>query len=317
MLILGADPEQLEGLAVSVRNHANYYEEIRLDIARVLRGIGWEGPDAELFRNRYDSRIAPAISGAADHLRTAESCLLGNAAEQRRTSSIVLITCRGIPIDAGPGAQDGPEAIWDYLKRNPWFLIPGGPLLFGIYSWVQDTIDPINHIVNFAADLGLEWADIKLSDGAFGIAGRVLSGFAAAYGIMNLPKDFNELRAAIEAGDPAEIIYQGTDIGLTAAAIVGVFFPPAGLITAAAMYGAKLGTWIYENRDAIAETFSQLTNAAYDFGVDIIDRVENLADTAGDFVGDVADAAGDFVDDVTESLGDTARKVGGWLNPFD
>ena len=183
MLILGADPEQLEGLAVSVRNHANYYEEIRLDIARTLRGIGWEGPDAERFRNRFDSRIAPTISGAADHLRSAESCLLGNAAEQRRTSSILLITCRDIALESVPGAQEGPESIWDYLKRNPWFLIPGGPFIFGIYSWVQDTIDPINHIVNFATDLGLEWADISWADDAFGIAGRMLAGFAA--GIRN------------------------------------------------------------------------------------------------------------------------------------
>ena len=338
MLILGADPEQLETLARRIRNHADYYEGIRHDIVRSLRGMGWDGPDADQFRNKYDTRIAPQISEAASFLRSAESDLVRNAVAQRNASSILLVAapCRvaeesniwggtrtlGSPL----GSQVFPFGALGFPFGPHAAPIQNTLLLYKGYEWVRETLGPYSHIVDLSPALaGQAILSHKLFGGtrvaspvakalagsrAVGYVSRastVLLPLAAAYGIANLETDKRQLSDALASGDMEEVLFSSTDLGLTGTAIIGAAALGVGLLLpilapAAAVVVAAAG-FITLGLYA-AKGIGVLWQHRDEIGKGLSDALQATYEFGEDFVegvADIVDAGAEFVGDVVDA----------------
>ena len=340
MLILGADPEQLDNLALRIRNHADYCEDLRHEIARSIRGIGWDGPAADQFRNRYDTRVAPQISEAAAFLRSAESDLVRNAADQRKASAILQIagprpttTASSVPyVDPFSGRTN----TLGVLTSTVGLL----PTLGDHAAWSHAVFGKSR----FASPIAKAIAESRAAP-YLKVGSGALLVFSAGHGLLNWGTDMRQFSDAVEADDLEEAFFSVTDLAYTATATIGTValiaslaFPPAGVVVGIAtlvglgIQTAKAMGVAWQHHDEIEQALSSALQGTYEFGQDLFEGVADIADAGADFVGDVVDAGADFVGDVVDAgadfvgdvvdagadfVGDVTRRVGGWLNPFD
>ena len=89
MAALGADVEQLDTLARQLRTAAAGLSRIEVDVTNNVRTTWWIGPDADTFRSRWTSTMAPRVRSAAE-LLTARAGTLDEQARQQREASDLL-----------------------------------------------------------------------------------------------------------------------------------------------------------------------------------------------------------------------------------
>lgn len=86
MAVYGADVEQLEQLG---RKFDEESQQLKHAISVVTNQLGqtwWQGPDAEKFRQEWDSTHKAALSRLAEGLTQAAQQVKKQAGEQRRVS---------------------------------------------------------------------------------------------------------------------------------------------------------------------------------------------------------------------------------------
>ncbi len=110
--VWGADPVELDALAVRLTTSAERLDEIRSSSRRELVAPPWEGRDGEQFRNRWEAEGMRRLAAAATMLRSAGEVVRANADDQRRTSAGDGGTFGGGTGSggSGAGAPGGPGA---------------------------------------------------------------------------------------------------------------------------------------------------------------------------------------------------------------
>ena len=86
MMILGADPDQLEATAARVLARADEYDDACNHIAHWMRRMDWQGPEAERFQATFESQMRPQLNAAAAFLRQAAAELRAQATAQFKVS---------------------------------------------------------------------------------------------------------------------------------------------------------------------------------------------------------------------------------------
>jgi surface antigen len=129
---VGANPEQLEVLAIRLDQGAESLEAIRAQVTGNLGRVRWEGHDGDRFRGDWHSHHATAITAACGVLLEAARALRKNATEQRGASgaggaSIAGHTGHagqpGVSASGGPPEHPGAAAItghreWQEVQRK-------------------------------------------------------------------------------------------------------------------------------------------------------------------------------------------------------
>lgn len=113
----GSDAEQLEQLGSRLDGAADALRTTAQILDQALSWAPWDGGDAELFRNDWNSIHRLQLESAAQHLVDVSGVLRRNAAGQRRASD-ANSDGAGAGSGAGPGATGatGPPPLGDSLR---------------------------------------------------------------------------------------------------------------------------------------------------------------------------------------------------------
>jgi len=96
--MLGADPQQLRELAKEFSRASQRLRNVGSDLTqRINRPGGWNGQDADRFRNQWNSSHRPTITSACKGFDDAATLLLRNAEEQEKASSASGLGGPGFP----------------------------------------------------------------------------------------------------------------------------------------------------------------------------------------------------------------------------
>ena len=86
MAIWGADVQQLKTLGSKLVAGSNEIEQQRNTLNKVLHSTDWKGPDADRFRNEWQSQHMTALQKVAQALDEAGKKATKNANEQEQAS---------------------------------------------------------------------------------------------------------------------------------------------------------------------------------------------------------------------------------------
>ena len=297
MLILGADPDELNAAAQLLTAHAEEYDRADKQIAYWLQRMGWTGSEADRVRAAYRSRMGPQLRSTASELRHAATELRANAALQQAASTGNTNTTPSRP--APPDKQDPFQDLTPPHRR-----------------WTREELDAlgIGSVMGTPASLALS------SPRVAGWTGGPLA--AASIYSLN-PLDFSSLQDDLNSfagdwndeesikkglrGSGSTMIATGAVLSTT---VIGVF---VGLGLMAVGAGLYAGSYIDGDHLVAAYEFGKSTvEALGDMREDAIgwtdDRIDDLRDV-GDWVGDRREDAIGWTDDRIDDL----RDVGDWV----
>lgn len=84
---VGMDIEQVRGLARNLEQQAQVIDDIISQLNSALQSTDWKGPDADQFRNDWNSSLVPDLRRVAGELRRASQRADRNAQAQANTSN--------------------------------------------------------------------------------------------------------------------------------------------------------------------------------------------------------------------------------------
>lgn len=85
---LGADPEQLIALGRTMERHGEGLQALGESLDSAARAVGWDGADAESFRERLSSQVASPLADEAIRLDSGARDLFRHSAQQDAVSSV-------------------------------------------------------------------------------------------------------------------------------------------------------------------------------------------------------------------------------------
>ncbi|WP_164545101.1 WXG100 family type VII secretion target [Antribacter gilvus] len=311
----GADVSELRALARTLDRKAGDLQSAAQNVTSLLKGIRWEGPNADSFRREWAGKLEPSVRQAAHALDEASGKLQTNANAQEQTSTTYAGDGGGGPGDGGPGGGGHPGGGGDGTTTASG---NGGPP-----DWLVPPSDLTTEmtrggVYNTLANLGTEaWKNFNKLDDVFdvggltkslttvgnvlGAAGFIFDGYSVYSGAVQAWEGFAE-------GDG----YKGTDgvitAGLGAAGIGAAIFlasNPVGWAIAGA--GAVWGIATLLSGDVpvtkrIADAGGWLLDRGGDLAGGISNVAGNVADGVGEAAGDVVDAGKDFVDGAKDTI---------------
>lgn len=188
---VGADPDQLDALGLSLEDSSGRFAELRSTLGMGLYGGGWSGPDADSARSDWELLHGPALAAAADALVVIGALARSNATAQRLASAGDLDYQAGgggdptWPPPEYPGDGD-PAALQQY-----WLNIALGNAGIDMATWDPSlgalaNSQNINAVYTYYANLYLEHPYLLWA----GMAAMVGPSFAA--GFYDLPR-FREI----------------------------------------------------------------------------------------------------------------------------
>jgi len=86
MAIWGADIAQLKDLGAKLQAGARELENQKNMLGRVLQDTDWKGPDAEKFRNEWNTVHSNSLTKVAQALEEAGKHAVRNASQQEEAS---------------------------------------------------------------------------------------------------------------------------------------------------------------------------------------------------------------------------------------
>ncbi len=119
----GANPDELDALALRVQGAAEALDTIRGQINAGLLSAHWEGPDANMSRELWSSKHSPMLENSVSGLREAATLLKSNAQAQREASGVGGIELRGTPVFRPKTFLNGHPGFIRYLG-GPVTLLP-------------------------------------------------------------------------------------------------------------------------------------------------------------------------------------------------
>ena len=295
MLILGADPDELNAAAQLLTAHAEEYDRADKQIAYWLQRMGWTGSEADRVRAAYRSRMGPQLRSTASELRHAATELRANAALQQAASTGNTNTTPSRP--APPDKQDPFQDLTPPHRR-----------------WTREELDAlgIGSVMGTPASLALSSPKVA------GWTGGPLA--AASIYSLN-PLDFSSLLADLNSFDgewnDEESIKKGLrgsgsamfGTGVVLSTTVFGTFLGLGLMT----FGGALyaGSYIDGDHLVAAYEFGKRVGGAFgDVREDLINVAGDGFEWVGDRVDDIGGAVGDVKEDLINVAGDGFEWVG-------
>lgn len=156
MSFYGMDTAQVQDHASTVDEAARRLEDILGQLSSTVGGVGWIGPDADAFQNRF-TQVRGKAASAADDLRSRADVLRDDVDEQDRASA-----------DGGffegllDWLGDMARGITDAIARGIEWL--GNTISDGI-DWVGDRVRDGAETIGDAIERGIDWAGDRISDG--------------------------------------------------------------------------------------------------------------------------------------------------------
>lgn len=141
--MVGADPEELDGLAQRFRVLAGRLDSSRASLGSQIHNSPWAGPAAEGFRHDWDGHHSRVLTAVARSLGQAATTLTRNANEQRQASGSAFTGGHGaVATSPGPQTNESHGSLGGLLhdvlqgapKALPWakLLTPGGATMFAV-----------------------------------------------------------------------------------------------------------------------------------------------------------------------------------------
>ena len=303
-LMVGADADELERLAVTLRGAADDLDGHAGAMTMALRSVEWVGGVATRFGSNWRGGHRSRIAIASQHIRDAAAELDRSAAEQRAASRIDTSTPTGPPA-SGP-------AVPAYVGRVTDVLTAMGA--------AQGHIDVVADLAQVLADRGevAPMIDV-LTDEHFVTflrgADRVLD---AGSVIIDAVTDFAE-HPGLALDD--RIVHALADTAARFGVEQGMEVAAewlAGAATAALLpgFGAVLAPFVGQIAGAVAGELMDMAVDAVDGATDAVDRLADSVVAAYqgvkssvDVVVDVAQAAAAVVGDTVDLAGDVAGLV--------
>jgi len=87
MAVWGLDVQQVRQLSTQMHQQAEQIQQILGQLTGALNGTQWTGPDAQQFRNEWESKHTPALRNVVAALNDASTKARTNADQQEQTSS--------------------------------------------------------------------------------------------------------------------------------------------------------------------------------------------------------------------------------------
>ncbi|GAB3537264.1 hypothetical protein GCM10027403_20980 [Arthrobacter tecti] len=296
--LIGANPEQLRGLAQSMGTSSQTIATADQTITALLNGIPWNGPDAAGFKNRWHTTIRVQLNQSASMLEQQSRLLVDQASQQETTSD----DDGGGPGSGGPGGAGGtggsggpgdpsttpasfngdlsPQGILDLLGNGFGDLGAWPP--YQIANWVTSAgglgaerlltamarADLITPGPNFGTAPGVGYIRGTQLLNGLNLAGKFAGGLSVFTGL-------GQAYQGIQSGDG----YAVADGGITTLLAVGSLAPTP----AAPFFVAASLVW------AGAQFLSG--------DVPVTERIVDFASDAGDAISDGADAVADGAKD--------------------
>ncbi len=86
MQIIGANPDDLDRVATRISAAGRQLSVLERQMTAQLYAANWQGGDADMFKNAWNTRHRREIAGAVSWLDDADVALRRNADQQRRAS---------------------------------------------------------------------------------------------------------------------------------------------------------------------------------------------------------------------------------------
>lgn len=87
MAFYGQDVAQVKQLGTQLKNKAGDIETAMNALNKQVNGVEWKGPDADKFKNEWNSTHVAKLKQVITALRDAGTAAQRNATEQEQTSS--------------------------------------------------------------------------------------------------------------------------------------------------------------------------------------------------------------------------------------
>lgn len=339
MTTVGADADELERIAGTLRSAADELDGHAGSVTATLRSVAWVGGVATRFGSTWSAGHRPRIASTAQYVRDAAAHLDRNAAEQRRASQtvsggIASVRPQGTNSSAAAPGPERPDFV-DRIER----MLEGLGLAHEQIEMVADLAVRLGEHGEIGALIDL------LTDDAFATflegAGHVLD---AGSVIVDAVTDFAEHpdlafdeRIVHALADTAVRfgLNQGMEFAAEwlAGAATTALLPGFGVILApfvgdiaGAIAGQLMDVAVDVVDDAtdIVDTIADAAVAAYQDVKQVVGVVADVAEAAVEVVGGAIDLAGDAAGAVIDGGGaligtgtDLAGDVVGALNPFD
>lgn len=315
--MLGADADELERIAGTLRRAADELDGHAGSVTTTLRSVAWIGGVATRFGSNWNGSHRPRIESTAQYVRDAAARLDRNAAEQRRAcqrmgggsggpASATKMNETNSP-EAAPGL-DRPEYV-DRIER----LLEGLGLTAAQIEVVADLAERLSE----HGEIG-KLIDV-LTDDAFAAfldgADQVLDAGAV---IVDAVTDFAE-HPDLAFDD--RIVHALADTAVRFGLNQGMEFSAewlAGAATTALLpgFGVVLAPFVGDVAGAIAGQLMDVAVDAVDTATDIVDTVADAAVAAYQHVkavvgvvADIAEAAVEVVGGAIDLTGDAAAAV--------
>ncbi|GLK16523.1 MULTISPECIES: WXG100 family type VII secretion target [Herbiconiux] len=87
MAVWGLDVEQVRGLSKQLNTQSQQVQQILTTLTSALQNVQWTGPDAEGFRNEWNTTHTAALKQVITALEDASQKASKNASDQESTSN--------------------------------------------------------------------------------------------------------------------------------------------------------------------------------------------------------------------------------------
>ncbi len=316
MVMVGADPDELDRIAGQLAAEARRLENLCAQLGRQLHAAPWRGARADRFRHEWTTLHTKRVSEAGGFLRAGGEALNRNAQEQRTASNAAGGSISGPKCDVPPKSDPGDSAdkyldpfkkffdglgladdVWQGLVKvlrlvDPEILkdlgkfLAGNPELLTFFKATGKVLDVGAVILDFATDISKQ------------------------LGTNHLPMDEAILHSMIFSGlkfaESAGIEKLGQILGASLGSVIPVLGTAGGgLVGWVAGYGLS----------AILEAVDGkigLNEKAADAAVDVYRDVKDAAGVVGDVVDVVTDTAKDAYNglkDGVDAVKDTAEDL--------
>jgi uncharacterized protein YukE len=341
MVMVGADPRELENLARLLEARASQLEAVHRQLGRQLHTAPWHGPSADRFRSRWATVHSREVSGAAAFLREAGRVLNDNARQQRDASDDAgAPVCVGIAevvvsgsttATVAAGLKTGTDRLNAVLDRLG--------LAAAQIAQLRDLLaiaDPaaLERITAFLEKTDL-LAAFKAVDHVLDVTTMVVGFIEDVANDLSthvgLPLDEAMVHATLAAGTGLALDLGKNKLGSVIGSVVGSFIPGAGTAIGGKVVGMVLDPVIGAGLDKVDDHFQideKATGLVADNGLKVYQYLKahdfNVAGIAWDKSGDVVRAIGDtaenliddgkeFVEEKGRALDSTVDTVLGWL----
>ncbi len=344
--MLGADTDELERIAGTLRSAADELDGHAGSVTSTLRAVAWVGGVATRFGSNWHGGHRPRIASTAQYVRDAAAKLDRNAAEQRQASQGAGVAAGPVGPPSGPSngsAPGGSSSSTSGDAASP-ALDRLGELLAAL-GLGRDVLEAVAEHAHIFDGAGVDQLlDILTSDDFVSLLSGLDKVLEVGDVVVDLVSDFVEhpdlpfdervvhalADAATRFGVDQGIEFAANFLAQAAATALlpglGAALAPFAGQAAGAIADAVIGE-IIDAVDGATDVVDLAADAAVDayqalsetFGL-VLDAAGAVIDVAGDAIDLVGDAAGAAVDAggaVVDTGVDVVGGVVGAINPFD